>query len=594
MTILLCLGAPARADTFSPGDLARPHANLTGLSNCTKCHGQGEQLSAAKCNACHTEIGAQIASRRGFHGRMTQANQATCQNCHHDHQGKDVSLIDWGTRGEAGFDHTLTGWPLRGKHAAASCTSCHQPKRVKEPAILKLLEANPGHKTFLGLSNACTSCHFDEHRGQMDAPCQTCHDEKGWRPAPGFDHSETGFALRGAHKRVACAKCHDAEKDTTTPANTFPAPVSMTFARFGELPHASCLDCHADPHRGQFGQRCESCHTVESWHKVHGASAERAFHDKTRFPLKGAHAEVECQSCHGPFPGQKATFRGLKFGTCTECHADAHVGQIQEPKAGPTCDRCHGLEAFLPAKYELADHAKTRYPLEGAHQAAACNGCHAPQPKLLERVPAKVKKTLEQRKRPLAFSLAVFELLPKTTRCDGCHPDPHQGQFSKGGATPCSECHKVESFHAVAFDHDKDTKFPLTGKHKGAACNGCHAPEKPGGPARYRGAPTTCEGCHADAHAGQFAGQPAAATCDRCHTTEDFHKPSLFQHAPPFTDFLLKGKHTQVACEKCHARVEVKAAGGAPVAVQRFLPLPRTCAGCHADPHQGQFRGMEP
>lgn len=593
MILLLCSGTAARADVFSPGDLAKVHANLSGLSNCTRCHDKGEQLSAQKCTACHGEIGAELGGRRGFHGHLTPTQQDTCQSCHHEHQGKDTSLIDWGPRGESGFEHAATGFPLKGKHAAAACASCHQLKRVRETPILKLLESHPGQKTFLGLQTACTSCHFDEHRGQMDAPCQTCHEEKGWKPAPGFNHAETGFALKGAHQKVACEKCHQAEKDTTTPANAFPAPASMTFAKFGELPHASCSDCHADPHKGQFGARCESCHVVDSWKKVRNAATERAFHDKTRFPLKGAHADVECTACHGPFPGQRAVFRGLQHDTCTDCHADAHVGQIDEPKTGATCDRCHGLDAFLPAKFELADHStKTKYALEGAHQAAACNGCHVQQATLLQRVPAKVKQTLEQRHRPLAFSLAVFDLLPKAQRCDGCHEDVHRGQFASRGT--CSVCHKVESFHAVAFDHDKDTSFPLTGKHRAAQCDGCHAPDKPGGPSRYKGTPRACEACHADAHAGQFAGQPQASRCDSCHTTEDFHQPSLFQHEPPFTAFLLKGKHAEVACARCHQPVAARTASGAEVQVQRFTALPTTCAGCHMDPHHGQFQGMEP
>lgn len=594
IAMLWCLSSAARADTFSPGELARCHASLEGLRNCTRCHERGEELSAQRCVACHEEIGSQLTSNRGFHGRLPAGGQK-CESCHHEHQGRDAALIDWGPRGQAGFEHASTGYPLRGKHAAAACTACHQPRRVKDAGVAKRLADHPGMRTFLGLEDTCTACHFDEHRGQMKAACESCHDERGWRPAPGFNHARTGFALKGAHRRVGCAKCHGAVQDTATAADAFPPPVSMRYAKLGELPHAACTDCHADPHKGQFKQRCESCHSVESWHQVHKGAADPGFHDRTRFPLRGAHAQADCRACHGPFPGQRARFRGLPFATCTECHADAHPGQIAEPRTGPTCDRCHGLDAFLPARFEVEDHAKTRYPLEGAHQVAACNGCHVPLPALAQRIPVKVKRTLEKHDRPLAFSLALFELMPRTSRCDGCHKDPHGGQFrGKQGRTACAECHQVQSFHAVAFDHDKDTAFPLTGKHRAAQCSACHAGEKPGQPERYRGTPAACERCHADVHAGQFAAAPDEPTgCARCHTTADF-KATSFQHAPPFTDFLLKGKHAAVACARCHPEVKVPGPGGAAVAVQRFKPLPRTCAGCHEDAHQGSFRGLQP
>ncbi|MFZ4401794.1 MAG: hypothetical protein ACOYO1_17325, partial [Bacteroidales bacterium] len=39
---------------ISPGELSNYHSHLEGISNCTKCHVLGEQLSNDKCLACHT------------------------------------------------------------------------------------------------------------------------------------------------------------------------------------------------------------------------------------------------------------------------------------------------------------------------------------------------------------------------------------------------------------------------------------------------------------------------------------------------------------------------------------------------------------
>ena len=65
---LIALGAPARADVFSPGPLASPHAGLEGLKNCTACHPAGEQLSPDRCFDCHKELKARVGSGKGFHG----------------------------------------------------------------------------------------------------------------------------------------------------------------------------------------------------------------------------------------------------------------------------------------------------------------------------------------------------------------------------------------------------------------------------------------------------------------------------------------------------------------------------------------------
>ena len=63
--------------------------------------------------------------------------------------------------------------------------------------------------------------------------------------------------------------------------------------RTKKSPFANCSDCHRqDPHRGQFGKDCQSCHVVDGFEKV-------SFnHDHTRFPLTGKHAAVSCQKCH--------------------------------------------------------------------------------------------------------------------------------------------------------------------------------------------------------------------------------------------------------------------------------------------------------
>ncbi len=594
---LLALAPAARADLFSPGELTKAHAGLEGISNCTRCHPQGQQLAQSACLGCHEELKGRLAAGRGFHGRL-QGKERDCWTCHHEHQGRSFALVDWGPGGEKGFDHARTGVPLKGKHAAVACEKCHERRLVQEPAIRALLDKPPARRTFLGAPAACSACHFDEHRGQVGTDCRRCHDERGFKPAPGFDHARTPYPLLGKHARVACEKCHPRVEDQVEHAGL--QPKARAFLRFKPVPHRSCADCHRDPHQGRFGESCAKCHTEADWKTVRTVGGEnRAFHDKTRYKLEGAHALVKCQACHGPFPGTPAEFRGLPFGACTDCHADAHAGQMRRARAdGNHCDRCHTVATFEVSRFSLEDHQHTRYPLEGAHRAVACAACHRSDPHVADRFPAAVREELQRRGRPVRLSLAVYAFAGDLSRCDTCHLDPHGGQFDKrAGAKGCAGCHETSSFARTRFDHAKDTRFPLEGKHAKAACASCHASQKrPRGlpVVKYAGVPTSCAGCHADPHAAQFAAGPAQPTdCAHCHGSDDWKKQPKFVHAPPFTDFRLTGKHARLECKACHPEVPgVRLAGGA--ALRRWRGVPRACQGCHVDFHKGAFRGFEP
>lgn len=586
--------APVLADVFSPGALSAAHSKLEGIKNCTQCHVAGAQLSQTRCLDCHTELKERIAKRAGFHGRLTDSERG-CASCHHEHQGRDFQQIDWGAGGKERFAHKLTGFALLGKHAEARCDQCHLDRFVVDPAVKALRISHPKRETFLGAATSCSACHFDEHRGQLSAQCRDCHVEKGWKPAPGFNHAKTDFRLQGKHRTVECLKCHaqvleldeGAPGPDTAAAKALPAPAGHErFSRYKPVEHNACSDCHKDPHEGRLGQDCTACHTVRDWLEVKQASSTgaRAFHDKTRYPLRGAHAGVTCKACHGPGPDGPAVFKGMKFDTCMACHVDAHLGQLGHPP--PSCDRCHTVEGFRPARYEVADH-KT-FALEGAHAAVPCLLCHLADRKLAAKA-APVHAWLQRRKRKDQLSLVSFHPPGDTRRCDTCHADAHHGQFAtrlrKSG---CADCHVVASFAQVRFDH-ADTRFPLADKHARVACASCHVPDA-GGVVRYKPLELACASCHADPHAGQFAvGADAGGDCARCHDAKGW-KPSSFVHRPPSTSFVLEGRHQQVACAACHR--DVLAPRG--VHVTRYKGLPTACAGCHVDVHRGAFEGFKP
>jgi hypothetical protein len=456
--------------------------------------------------------------------------------------------------------------------------------------VRKLLEKRPSRVTWLGAPQSCVACHFDDHRGQVSTECQRCHGEQAWKPARGFDHARTTYPLVAKHVSVPCEKCHPRKLDETTPRDAFPAPVTPSFLVLKPIPFARCLDCHKDPHQNRLGESCESCHTLRGWKVMVGRGKASAFHLKTRYPLEGAHVTVACKACHGPIAREKARYKNMAFKACTDCHLDAHVGQLTHAgRATPGCDRCHAVQAWIPVRYGADEHAGTAYPLAGAHRAVACAPCHPRDDRLVRRVPPPVRAALERQQRPVAVSPAALAR-PGFERCESCHRDPHAAQFTaRGKAIPCLACHQVASWSELKLDHTRDSRFALTGKHAKAACAACHPPVE-GGAIRYRPLDLACAACHADPHAGQLLRvRGGRSDCVRCHDAASWKAP-LFTHAPPFTGYRLLGKHAKAKCDACHKPV-VLAAG---VTTTRYKPLPTACEGCHADFHRGAFRGFEP
>ena len=71
---------------------------------------------------------------------------------------------------------------------------------------------------------------------------------------------------------------------------------------------------------------------------------------------------------------------------------------------------------------------------------------------------------------------------------------------------------------AWRFDHDKATRFALTGAHRNVECDACHRAGD-GGRAVAAAARGGCQQCHRrdDPHRGQFG-----SDCGQCHDTASF------------------------------------------------------------------------
>jgi hypothetical protein len=548
---LLCFSAQAQ---ISPGPLSKPHQSLNGSTNCTSCHKFGGQ-AALKCLDCHTEIATRLNARKGLHAtyNIPAGSSQECARCHSEHNGEDFPLIKWDIKT---FDHKQTGYILEGKHTGLTCNRCHTPARITaqdRPAI-KIKDLS---RTYLGLSPACATCHQDPHNGRLGSTCQQCHNSEDWKTVSvsQFDHAKTRYPLTGLHAPVPCAKCHTPGQDGKP--------------RYTGIPFNQCTDCHSDPHHGSFPQGCQACHGTGGWKKISPATVNERFdHSKTKYPLEGKHATVDCAQCHAGGNFKKP----LPFQQCMDCHKpDPHNGQFAKRPGGGECAACHSVKGWKPSTFTVKEHATSAYPLQGGHARVQCDQCHIP----------KGKDTL-------------FKI--KFERCTDCHADKHAAQFAAApNFNACDRCHNLEGYKPSTFTlaRHKETHFILTGGHVAVPCADCHkesAEIQPKPAVIYHWSSLSCTSCHADPHKGQFKDRMlqaradgTAAGCEACHSTKSWKELSRFDHAK--TSFPLAGAHRATACIECHKppNLETKLINA------DFKAAPKLCEECHEDAHGKQF-----
>lgn len=239
---------------------------------------------------------------------------------------------------------------------------------------------------------------------------------------------------------------------------------------------------------GGGGTRCEACHTTA------GFRFGRFPHERTGFPLEGAHGRVECRGCH------RQAFDAPLPRHCAGCHVDPHAGEL-----GASCAGCHD-ERSWESRFVADAHRRSSFPLVGRHGALPCEACH-------------------QERRPARFSSL-------SSGCVTCH----QADFDRTAGTPvdharlslgteCARCHEPWGFLPARFPQH-DACFEVTGgPHAGIPCAGCHgAIPQVSGVGLCASRSTTCTSCHVHAcdrsdplHAAVPGYQCKDAKCYECH-----------------------------------------------------------------------------
>lgn len=530
LLLLLCLEFKVLSGQISPGKLSRSHTHLEGINNCTQCHTLGEAVTNEKCLHCHSLLNDRIKDNKGYHASLDVKGKS-CITCHSEHHGVNFEMIRFDKNN---FDHNKTAYELKGAHKKQDCASCHKDERIKNVEIIKL------NRTYLGLSTQCVSCHEDKHQGTLGNNCSACHDFEHFKPASGFNHNKTKFPLSGAHTNVKCISCHTEEVRN-----------EKTFQKFAGIKFNSCVSCHKDEHQSRYGSNCVGCHQESSFNKLRNKIVFN--HSLTGFVLEGKHKQLDCKTCHDQrikTAKQLKEFSSISEVSCLNCHNDPHEG-----KFGVNCKDCHNQESFrINKELNNFDHTTTGFPLTGRHLAVSCKKCH-------------VNNMTE----PI-----------KHHECMDCHFDFHKGQFTSDlQKKDCSVCHNTEGFGLTSYslEEHKNSNFPLEGAHQAIACNECHFKNNEW---KFKPISSACIQCHKDIHEGHLEKKFYESNqCRSCHTSEAWNKIS-FDHS--ITKFSLVGKHLDVQCSACHF---VKNKDG--TITQTFKNLNIKCAGCHDNIHGKQF-----
>ena len=358
--------------------------------------------------------------------------------------------------------------------------------------------------------------------GSLNLDCLNCHTDTSWapiRPAPDFNHNETGFPLRGLHQDVDCGLCH----------------LSLVFNEVGK----ECSDCHADIHRDRLGSECEKCHTVLGWTE----RLQIVQNHKDKFRFTGAHSTASCNMCH------KA---GAKLSAeCVSCHEEDY-GSTKAPNhqtvnLPQTCDTCHQTDSWRNADFDHTLYAG--FDLTGAHASQKCAACH-------------VGGNFTGRK----------------ADCITCHENNFVGaavpnHIAAGFSRECSQCHNTNIWFENSFNHQAATGFTLSGIHAALTCDVCHSEGK------YKELSQDCYQCHAEDYAStkspDHAKSDFSSNCVQCHKSDGWRLVQVSQVSQTFdhsaTGFTLTGSHSAQNCSSCH------------VGDSGYGSLSNTCISCHRD-----------
>jgi len=281
-------------------------------------------------------------------GRQTTSNphgslpeEMTCTSCH--------STDAWTPlRGDLAFDHAETGFPLDGRHAAASCARCHAG-----------LEFDADRDRYAAGLGDCASCHLDVHQGSITRTCASCHSTVSFADV-NVGAAHAAFPLEGAHLQTGCESCHQ-----TDLGGAFRAlDTECSSCHMGDYFSSAVVDHQALG----FSTVCTDCHSTLAFRDV----AFDHFVMSGGFELVGRHAAIDCTTCHNG-PGGDVLIPSSSSADCVACHVDDYDREHSGMGFPTDCMACHDPFGWDGASFEHS------FPIfSGAHSGEwnDCADCH--------------------------------------------------------------------------------------------------------------------------------------------------------------------------------------------------------------------------
>ena len=295
---------------------------------------RGVPLLACVFFAAATSASAQAVGNP--HGVLPP--ELSCASCHTTEAWSPL-------RGDLGFEHESTGFPLDGRHRDVTCVRCHTGLAFDRPD---------------GEAGDCGSCHLDVHEGTFARTCASCHSTRSFAELDqGLVHP-ADFPLEGAHLQTSCESCHADDLGGAYRA----LDTDCASCHLGEYLSAPLVDHQ----RLGFSTVCNECHSALDFRDV----AFDHFVLSGGFELVGRHAGIECTACHSG-PGGALPSLPSSADDCVACHR-AEYDREHRGSGFPTdCLSCHNPFEWDGASF---DHG---FPIfSGAHASAwdACSDCH--------------------------------------------------------------------------------------------------------------------------------------------------------------------------------------------------------------------------
>ena len=344
---------------------------------------------------------------------------------------------------------TWESFPDNNKHLEfAGCFRCHDGKHLSEDGESIRLHCNICHSIPLVVDGNVRPpqmpvvpvqeppSHLEtnwmaDHRFEANEFCEACH----------------GVIEFGADDSSFCANsaCHGQAWPQVDLNAAFPHPVELE-GKHAETwchdchagvkkPSYECANCHEAPAEVHFGDGCEDCHSPAGFEQVNVTDFEHPT------PLEGAHAKVDCATCHTGNESAK-----YECSTCHQPAGEAHYA---------ACEMCHRPEGF--GRAELPPHPMS---LRGRHTELTCFDCH---------------------------SSPSFGAISDYT-CGDCHQKPHEF-----GDDDCTQCHSDDKTWGElgvieTFQHPEPWQKAME-LHAKVTCQGCHFQG-------YDDLSTRCGSCH--------------------------------------------------------------------------------------------------